>query len=58
MNKKIKIIISVVLIILIWIIIYMSFIKYNQNKYWENVKNLYLNNGNNEIIEVPSQNDE
>lgn len=58
MNNKNKIIIGIILIILIWIIIYISFIKYNQNKYWENVKNLYLNNGNNEIIEVPSQNDE
>jgi uncharacterized membrane protein len=58
MKKKTKIIIGIVLVVIIWIILYVWYVKYNQNTYWENIKNLYLNNGNNENIEVPSQIDE
>ncbi len=58
MKKKTKIIIGVVIVVIIGIILYVWYIKYNQDKYSENIKNLYLNNGNNEIIEVPSQIDE
>ena len=58
MKKKTKIIIGIVLVVIIWIILYVWYVKYNQNKYWENIKNLYLNNGNNENIEIPSQIDE
>ncbi len=58
MKKKTKIIILIILMVLIGSIFYVLYIKQNQNKYWENIKNLYLNNSNNEIIEITSQIDE
>jgi uncharacterized membrane protein YvbJ len=66
MKKRNKIIIVTGLLVLIGIILFIWYTKYNQNKpndnvenlQWENITNLYLNNGNNEIKDIPSQIDE
>jgi len=66
MKKRNKIIIGLGLLVLLGIILFIWYTKYNQNNpndnienlQWENITNLYLNNGNNEIIEIPSQIDE
>lgn len=59
MKNKNKIIFSISLWITIVVIIWLIFYnEYNKKNYSDNVKSLYLNNGNNEIKDIPSQIDE